>query len=80
MTDTVLNPLRSSVHQAAEQALTLSRQGGELYLAQARLVTAQVTRALDTWQEIVTAQQHAALAASQVVLDAWKPVDPTTPA
>lgn len=73
MDTTTFAPFRASLHQASEQFLALSKQGAELYATQSRLAASQIAGSLDTWQQVVTAQQQAAFAAGQIVVDALKP-------
>ena len=70
---TFLNPWRTSLHTAAEQAYTLSKQGSDLALSQSKAMEKQFATGLDTWHGMVTAQQQAALAMGRVFVDALKP-------
>ena len=66
---TALNPFRSTFHQLGERMLTLSRESGELYAAQAKLVEKQTVQSLETWRGLVMAQQQSAQAMGKVYLD-----------
>jgi hypothetical protein len=68
-------PLQATMHRAAEQAITLQREAGELYVNQAKVATSSVTQAMDAFGSMVAAQHKANLAMGQVLVDAMKPTE-----
>jgi hypothetical protein len=73
MDTTALNPFFAQLHTAAQNTLTLQREAGELFLAQAKVAETQAHASFEGARSLFAAQQHAVAAMGQVFVDALKP-------